>query len=76
MNYDISTKEGLQNAVRWQVTHLSRIAEGGVWFVPRTCSTYTVSHKNQTLTRTGLKPDLSINKVAAAMGWTVIEERK
>lgn len=46
-----------------------------MWFVPRVCSTYKVSHVNKTLTRTGLMPDATINKVAALMGWTVIEEK-
>lgn len=75
MNYDISTQEGMQNSVEWQRNMLSLINEGGVWFVPRVCSTYKVSHANKTLTRTGLMPDPSINQVAALMGWTVIEEK-
>lgn len=73
MNFDISTTEGMQNAVTWQRNLLSLIKEGGAWFVPRTCSTYIVSHENKTLTRRGMKSDPAINKVAARMGWTVIE---
>lgn len=73
MNYDISTAKGMENAIDWTRNHLSMIREGGVWMVPRVCSVYTVSHEKKTLTRFGLMPDRSINKVAAALGWTVIE---
>lgn len=73
MNYDISTAKGMENAIDWTRRHLSMIREGGAWMVPRTRSVYIVSHEKRTLTRTGLMPDPSINKVAARMGWTVIE---
>jgi hypothetical protein len=71
---DINTKEGMQASIAWTQRCLSLLVEGGVWFVPRAASSYRVSHVNKTLTRTGMKPDSSINKVAAAMGWTVIEK--
>jgi hypothetical protein len=49
------------------------IREGGVWMVPRSASWYTVSHKDKTLTRRGMKPDRAINRVAKAAGWRVID---
>ena len=74
MNFDISTIEGMHNSKLWMLTQLSLMREGGIWFVPRAASSYTVSHANKTLTRSGMKPDPSINKVAEAIGWTVIEK--
>ena len=74
MNYELETKQGMDNAVAWTRQHLARIPEGGVWFVPRVCSEYTASHKDRTLTRRGLMPDPSINHVLKAMGWTVLEK--
>lgn len=73
MNWDISTPEGLRNAVAWQRRHLNLIAEGGVWYVPRCASSFVVSHKNKTLTRSGMKPDQTINRVTRELGWRVIE---
>jgi hypothetical protein len=73
MNYDLNSKEGMANAKRWTLATLSMVRDGGVWAVPRTASVYVVDHKAKTLTRSGMKPDPSINKVAAAIGWRVIE---
>lgn len=73
MNFDISTPEGLRNAVAWQRAHLARITEGGVWYVPRVASSYRVSHANKTLTRSGMKSDPTINRVLREIGWRVIE---
>lgn len=73
MNFDISTPEGLRNATEWQRAHLARIAEGGVWYVPRVASSYVVSHANKTLTRSGMTSDPTINRVMKAIGWRVVE---
>ena len=76
MNWDISTTEGMKNAEAWQRSHLTRINEGGVWAVPRSGTTYTISHKKKTAVRQGgfmLEP--GIDKVFRSMGWTV-EEKK
>lgn len=72
-NYDLDTPEGMANAVQWTLSHLNMIREGGVWMVPRSASWYTVSHKDRTLTRRGMKPDRAINRVAEAAGWRVID---
>ena len=73
VNYDLDTPEGMANAVSWTNSHLNMIREGGVWMVPRATSWYTVSHKDKTLTRRGMKPDTAINRVAKAAGWRVID---
>jgi len=73
MNFDINTPEGMAYAKRWTLGMLSMIRDGGAWAVPRNASVYIVDHKAKTLTRSGMKPDPSINKVAAAIGWRVIE---
>jgi hypothetical protein len=70
---DIDTPEGMRAAVAWTRGLLNSIVEGGVWYVPRGASSYTVSHANKTLTRRGMKSDRAINRVVEAMGWRVIE---
>ena len=72
MNFN--TPQGMEAAKQWQLNMLAMVKDGGTWFVPRVCSTYTVDHKTKTLTRTGLKSDPSINRVCAAIGWKVIEK--
>jgi hypothetical protein len=73
MKGNVNTPAGMEMAIAWTRAHLARINEGGIWYVPRVCSTYTVSHKYKTLIRRGLMPDAAINKVMAAIGWRVIE---
>jgi hypothetical protein len=71
---NVATPEGMAFAIAWTKAHLARINEGGIWFVPRVCSEYEISHKNKTATRRGLMSDPAITKVLTAMGWTVIEK--
>ena len=43
MNYNIDTKEGMANAVRWMEDVLSSgQAPTLIWFVPRSGATYTI----------------------------------
>ena len=73
-NMDISTPRGLANAMTWQIAHIARMADGGVWCVPRSCSFYTISKATKTVVRTGLVPEPTIERVFAAMGWQVKEK--
>lgn len=68
---DISTPEGLIEAVRWQTNHVSRIREGGVWLVPRSGTVITIYHSKKHAKFFGMLPEPDIQKVFRAMGWTV-----
>lgn len=75
MNYDLDTEEGMANAVAWQERHLARIAEGGVWMVPRSGSLYQIFKEKKIAVRlTGFAED-SIAKVFAKMGWVIRDRR-
>ena len=70
---NIETKEGMAEAVAWQRQHLSLIKEGGVWIVPRSGATYTISHKAKMAVMTpGFAPEPDIKRVFNAMGWRVV----
>lgn len=72
MNFDLKTKEGLQNSVKWLSEHLSLIKEGGTWFIPRSGNAYTIIHSRKTAVHAmELLPDPSLDKVFIAAGWTV-----
>lgn len=74
MNFDISTKEGMANAVAWQQGHISRLVQGGRWIVPRSGTVYEIDHERKIARRiSGLLPEPDITKVFAAMGWKVVE---
>jgi hypothetical protein len=73
MNWDISTAEGLANAVEWQTRHVTRVTEGGFWAVPRSLSIYQLSHQRKTAMKLCGLPEPDIAKVFKAMGWTVVE---
>lgn len=74
--WDINTPRGMRLAKAWTQMHLHRLKEGGVWYVPRVASTYTVYHSTRTIVRTGLMPDTAITKVLKALGWKLIEGNK
>lgn len=72
MNFDISTAEGMVNSLRWTERHVNRIANGGTWLVPRSGSIYQLfKDEKRVVVLAQLSPDPSIDKVFAAMGWTV-----
>jgi|SRR5882672_5525136 len=73
LNYDISTPEGMANAVEWQLKLFSVIGQGGRWIVPRSGTIYTIHHKTKTAVRQlGFLPEPDIERVIKAAGWTVI----
>ena len=69
---NISTTEGMEQAVAWQTAHCALIKEGGSWVVPRSGTVITISHKNKQATLYGLLPEPDIGKVFEAMGWEVL----
>lgn len=73
MNYDLNTEEGMSNAVQWTRAHLARIADGGIWMLPRSALIVRiVDGKRKVATiREGYTPDPSVRRVMVAAGWTV-----
>lgn len=70
-NWDISTPEGLANAVDWQTKHVNRIVKGGYWAVPRSFTVYRLSHDHKVALKLCGLPEPAIQKVFEAMGWRV-----
>ncbi len=70
MNIDIDTPEGMLLACVWQDTMVEQIKVGGVWFVPRSNSTYQIDHKRKVATRIA-GGEIVIERVFDMMGWTV-----
>ena len=73
INWDISTPEGMKNAIDWQTKHVTRLKEGGYWAVPRSMTVYVISHKRKVAVKLCGLPEPDIAKVFEAMGWTVVE---
>ena len=74
MNYDLDTKDGMANAVKWTTEHFAKLKDGGMWLVPRSGVMVQVNHADKTAPlHTGVMPDPSIKRVIKAMGWTVKE---
>lgn len=75
MTYDLDTKAGMANAVKWTTDHFAKLKDGGVWMVPRSGTMVQVNHADKTATiHAGVVPDTSIKRVIEAMGWTVKEK--
>jgi hypothetical protein len=73
MNYDISTKDGLNNSVIWTQRMFSMIKDGGTWAIPRSGAIVRVDHSNNTahITLAG-KSEPDVERVIKAMGWNVV----
>lgn len=75
MNYDLSTTEGMNNAIAWTRKCFDQIKDGGRWIVPRSCTVVHINHTDKIAYITpGIVPDPSIKRVIEAMGWTVVEQ--
>ena len=48
MNFDLNTKDGLNNSVMWTQRMFSMIKDGGTWAIPRSGAIVRVDHSNNT----------------------------
>jgi hypothetical protein len=72
MNYDLDTKEGMTNAMRWTQMLVDQLREHGVWVIPRSNTTVTVNKPSNTVTLDGDHPERGVERIFKALGWTVI----
>jgi hypothetical protein len=72
MNFDIETKDGMANSVRWTEAMFNQIKDGGTWMIPRSGTIVRINHKDKTVSITaGRHPEDSLRQVILAMGWTI-----
>jgi hypothetical protein len=70
VNFDISTPEGMENAVAWTDRLFASIVDGGRWIVPRSMSIYEINHTTKTVRRImGAFEEPVIERVVKAAGW-------
>ncbi len=73
MNYDVATKEGLENSVPWTRKLFGAMNDGAVWSIPRSGTTVRIDKAAMVATITpGFAPEDGIVQVIKAMGWTVV----
>lgn len=78
MNYDVATKEGLENSVQWTrklfgAMNDGAMNDGAVWSIPRSGTTVRIDKAAMVATITpGFAPEDGIVQVIKAMGWTVV----
>ena len=74
MNYDLSTKEGMANAVLWTERLVAALNAQATWAVPRSGTIVSINKDTKTVSiQCLLAPDPSIARVFRAMGWEVKE---
>ena len=85
-NFDLSTAEGLDNAVAWQTKLVNVLKEGGYWVVPRSMTVYRLNHQRRRRRRletglghwggsTGSYPFPPVWTVPRRVGWTRNQRR-
>lgn len=73
-DYDLETKEGMQNAVFWTQGLFASMREGAVWTIPRSNTSVKVHHTTKSVTiKDGTHPEDGVRKVIEKMGWTINE---
>jgi hypothetical protein len=73
--YDLNTKDGMNNAVKWTQDMFDTVNDGGVWMVPRSMTMVRINKKDRIATIiVGFTPDPTIKRVIEAMGWVVVVE--
>jgi isoaspartyl peptidase/L-asparaginase-like protein (Ntn-hydrolase superfamily) len=74
-DWNVENPLGLARAVTWMERHVSMLADGAVWMLPRSMSIIHIDKTNKVATRrVGLAPEPSTQKVFEAMGWTWIDK--
>ena len=73
MNYDVDTKEGLENSVQWTRRLFDVMNDGSMWGIPRSGTEVCIDKAAKVATITpGFAPEDALVKVIKAMGWTVV----
>ena len=71
-NYDLSTHEGIENSKLWLSNALTMLSDNATWGIPRSNTVVRINKRNKTATVTHQDlPDVSIELVFEALGWTV-----
>lgn len=76
MNWDISTKQGMENSIIWTEQTVNAVKDGGAWVIPRSGTIVRVAHKTKTA-HIQYPPHVhepDVEKVLRAAGWTITKE--
>jgi len=71
-NYDLSTHEGMENSKLWLSSVLTTLSDNATWGIPRSNTVVRINKPKKLATVTHQdSPDVSIELVFEALGWTV-----
>jgi hypothetical protein len=71
-NYDLNTQEGIENSKRWLSSVLMMLSDNASWGIPRSNTVVRINKSKKLATITSQSsPDVSIELVFEAIGWTV-----
>jgi hypothetical protein len=72
MNYDLHTTEGLENSKLWLSHALTMLSDNGIWGIPRSSTVLRINKQKKIATVMHQdSPDVNIELVFEALGWTV-----
>lgn len=71
-NYNLNTPEGIENSKLWLSRVLMTLSDNGVWGIPRSSTVVRINKPKKIATVIAqASPDVSIELVFEALGWTV-----
>ena len=73
MNYDLDTKTGMVNDMRWTKRLIESLNDGGSWAIPRSGTVVTFDKRKQIATVDApFAHDPSVTRVLKALGWKIV----
>ena len=72
--YDMDTKEGMLNCIKWQSNLVNLLGEGGIWAVPRSLARYRIFKSMHIAVIDSPDRDMAVERVFREMGWEVRHE--
>ena len=71
-NYNLNTTEGLENSKLWLSNALAILSDNAIWGIPRSSTVVRINKPKKIATVIAqASPDVSIELVFEALGWTV-----
>lgn len=75
MNWNIDTKEGMEEAKRWLENTLRTVQPGGTWTIPRSMTIYEIHRDRKTVKRLLGPGDRNTERVLREIGWDLLDSQ-
>lgn len=68
---NIDTVQGMEQAKEWLENLVTKVADGGIWGIPRSGAFYRIDKKTKTVVATLANRDVDTERVFTELGWKI-----